>query len=256
MKRILLTFIFAAALTTPVHAQSFGDFMKSIFGNSGSKKTEETSKSADNKTSGIAAALTQSDAEKALKEALVIGAKTVGTQLSAENGYFGDKKIKIPLPGQIGKLQKNLAKVGFSGPLDDLQLRVNRAAEAAAPEAANLVVDAVRNITMEDAISLVKGGETSATDFLRLKTETKLEALLRPRLETALEDAGALKVVDDIASKYDLSQYNMDPRKDIVDHSVDKALEGLFFYLAKEEKEIRSNPVKRTSDILRKVFGG
>lgn len=255
MKRILIPLALVLSVAAPAKAQSFGDFFKNMLGKSETKKTEDTKKTSDT-TSKVVTALSQSDAEKGLKEALVIGAQAVSQQLSAKDGYFGDKQIQIPLPGQLGKLQKQLSKVGMSGSLDDLQLRVNRAAEAAAPDAANLVIDAVKNISIQDALSLVKGGDSAATDYLRLKTNEKLEGLLRPHIETALKDAGALNAVDTLSGKYNLTQFNIDPRKDIVDHSVDKALDGLFFYLAKEEKDIRDNPVERTTDILRKVFGG
>lgn len=253
MNHVVFTVALIGVFVQPAQAQNF-DFLKRIFGQTGADPATEDKQSG--KPADIAPVLTQADAETGLKEVLTMSARLVATQLSAENGYFGDDAIRIPLPGQIGNLQRNLSRIGLSGPLDDLQLRVNRAAEAAAPEAVDLVIGAVEQMTVEDAISIVRGGDTAATDYLRLKVGADLEMMLRPHLETALTDAGALKLVDDLAGKYDLEKLNIDPRKDIVDHSVAKALDGLFFYLAEEEQDIRSNPVQRTTDILRKVFGG
>lgn len=258
MKKIILTSIMAFGLAglAQAQAQSWGDIFRGVFGQK-SEKTETPKTGANSSdNSAVSAILSQTDAEAGLKQALVVGAKAVSAQLSVENGYFGDQSIQIPLPGRLGDAQKQLSRLGLSAPLDDLQLRMNRAAETAAPFAVDLVIDAVENLTIEDAISLVRGGETSATDLLRLKTYDRLELLLRPHVVDALEGSGALKMADDLTGRYSLDQYNLNPKQDLIDHSVDKALDGLFFYLAKEEKDIRNNPVDRTTELLRRVFGG
>lgn len=233
----------------PAFSQSFGDILNGIFGSQ--TETEEKSNS-----SMGASALSELDVEAGLKEALVLGAQAVGSQLSQTNGYFGDNNIQIPLPGRLAKVQSQLKRFGLSGPLDDLQLSLNRAAETAAPQAADLVVTAVQSLTVEDAFRLLEGGDTAATDLLRFKTEADLRVLARPYMESALANSGTIDAFDGLASNYGLSQYSEDLKTQLIDSAVNEGLDGLFFYLAREEQAIRKNPVKRTTDLLRRVFGG
>lgn len=256
MKRVILSAMAGLLLAVPAQAQSAGDIFRSIFGGSSKETAKEENQSSTSTGQILSGMISQSDADAGLREALIIGARAVSGQLSATDGYFGDDAIRIPLPGRLGDIQKQLSRLGMSGPLDDLQLRMNRAAEDAAPKAVDLVIDAVQSLTIDDAMSLLNGGDTAATDLLRLKTEDELTTLLRPYVETALDDAGALQLADRVISKYRLSQYNVNPREELVDHAVDEALDGLFFYLAKEEQGIRNNPVERTTDLLKRVFGG
>ncbi|MEM7663114.1 MAG: DUF4197 domain-containing protein [Pseudomonadota bacterium] len=199
--------------------------------------------------------LTTAEIDAGLREALTIGTERVSAQLGATDGFFGDNRIRIPLPGRLGDLQDQLGKVGLSGPLDDLQLRMNRAAEASMPEARKLVVSAVRSITLEDALGILNGGNTAATDFLRDRTEASLINAFRPYIDTALADSGAFQSLDSVTSRYGLSAVSNDLRGDMTDHAVGLGLEGLFYYVGEEERRIRENPIARTTDILRKVFG-
>lgn len=249
MRRVLIALSFA--LIAPVaSAQSFGDLLRGIVGPSESNTEEETS------NSSFLSEISSEEADAGLREALILGAQAVGSQLSLENGYFGDQQIQIPLPGRLGELQSSLSRFGLSGPLDDLQLRLNRAAESAAPQAADLVVGAVQSLTIDDAISLLKGGDTAATDLLRQKTEPDLLALLQPYMRNALQETGAITTAEQVAGRYGLSAVSDDLTTQLIDHAVDEGLDGLFFYLAKEEQDIRNNPVKRSTDLLRRVFGG
>ena len=116
--------------------------------------------------------------------------------------YFGDPAVRIPLPGVLGDAQKRLQPFGMAGPLDDLQLKVNRAAESAAPTARKLVIDAVKSMTFEDAMGVLRGGDTAATDFLRRKTEANLRKAFRPYFDEALKTSGALTAVDGAVAKY------------------------------------------------------
>lgn len=244
MKYLMLAVLISAALPG-AQAQSLGDLLNGVFGTS-PKYTER--KAADG--------LSNSEVQSGLKEALILGAQAVGSQLAQTDGYFGDNQIRIPLPGRLNDVQSRLSQFGLSGPLDDLQLRLNRAAETAAPEAADLVIDAVRSLTIEDAMALLNGGDTAATDLLRRKTEPDLQLLLRPHMQSALAGSGALEQLDNVSSRYGVSGVTEDLKTQLIDNAVDKGLDGLFFYLAKEEQDIRKNPVKRTTDLLRRVFGG
>lgn len=199
--------------------------------------------------------LTQAEIDAGLREALTVGTNIVASQLGRTDGYFADPQIKIPLPKTYRDLQKNLSVVGASGPLDDLELRMNRAAEAAVPEAKDLVLAAVRNITIEDALNILNGGDTAATDFLRAKTETSLRASFTPYLRDAMAESGAFVSLENAASQYGLGGVTSNLQADLTSHAVGLGLDGIFFYVAEEEKKIRENPVARTSELLRRVFG-
>ncbi len=191
-----------------------------------------------------------------LRQALEIGTTRVADQLGVENGYWSNPQIKIPLPGRLGQAQEQLAGLGLSGPLDDLQLRMNRAAEQAVPAGKTIVIDAVKSITIEDAIGLLRGGDTAATDFLRGKTEGNLRQTFTPYVESALASSGAYQTLDNVTSSTPLlAVAAVDFKSDLTTHAVQFGLDGLFSYLAVEEKKIRDNPLARTTDLLRRVFG-
>lgn len=206
-------------------------------------------------SANVPGGLSSLEIDAGLRQALEIGATNVASQLGAEDGFFGDDAIRIPLPGRLGELQDNLQKVGLSAPLDDLQLRMNRAAEAAMPDARKLMVSAVKSITLDDAVGILQGGDTAATDFLRGRTETSLRSALAPHVDTALTNSGAFQSLDGVTSRYGLTSVASNLKGDMTDHAVNLGLSGMFLYVASEEKKIRENPVARTTDLLRKVFG-
>ena len=199
--------------------------------------------------------LTQAEIDAGLREALTVGTNLVAKQLGRTNGYYGDPKVRIPLPGTYRNLQTNLAKVGASGPLDDLELRMNRAAEAAVPQAQQLILGAIREITIEDAVNILNGGDHAATDFLRAKTESRLRAAFTPYARDALSKAGAFTSMETVASQYGVGGITSRLQADLTAHAVDLGLDGIFLYVADEEQKIRENPVARTTEILRRVFG-
>ncbi len=202
-----------------------------------------------------AAGLSDAEIDAGLRQALTLGTETVAGQLGAVDGFFGDPRVQIPLPGRLADLQNNLAAVGASGPLDDLQLLMNRGAEAAMPVARDLVVDAVSSITLEDALGLLQGGETAATDFLRARTEPGLVDAFRPQIDQALGQSGAFQALDDVTGRYGLSGLTSSLRGDLAEQATSRALDGMFLYVADEERKIRENPAARTTDLLRRVFG-
>lgn len=204
---------------------------------------------------GVNAPLTSAEVGAGLKQALELGTQNVTDRLGAENGFFGDDAVRIPLPGRLGELQGELSKVGLSGPLDDLQLRMNSAASAAMPEARRLVVSAVQSMTWEDAMGILRGGNTAATDFLRSRTETSLQSAFSPFVNQALSEAGVFQALDSVGGRYGLGAVTTDVRSDLTDHAVNFGLNGLFLYVAAEEEKIREEPVARTTELLRRVFG-
>jgi hypothetical protein len=208
------------------------------------------------KLPGDSVSLSKGEVASGLKEALTVASDVAATRLSRKDGFFGDVAVRIPLPGVLGDAQKRLQPFGMSGPLDDLQLKVNRAAESAAPTAKKLVIDAVKSMTFEDAMGVLRGGDTAATDFLRKKTEGNLRKTFRPYFDEALKTSGALVAVDGMVAKYGAGLVKTDPKTWLADNATTGALNGLFYYVAREEQAIRRDPVKRTTALLQKVFGG
>ena len=205
--------------------------------------------------SGYGQTLGQEEVTAGLKEALTIGTSRAVSGLAIQDGYFSDNLIHINLPGDLRDVQENLSKIGLSGPLDQLELRINRAAEAAAPTAKNLVVEAVSSMTIEDALGILNGGDTAATKFLQARTTDQLSGLLRPYMQSALDETGAGALFNSLSQQYLPASMANQLREDFVTHAVDGALDGVFYYLAEEEKAIREDPVKRTTELLRRVFG-
>nr|WP_070960224.1 DUF4197 domain-containing protein [Hyphomonas sp. Mor2] len=221
----------------------FGQVLGDVLGEIGSGETSGSE-------------LTLQEIDAGLRQALEIGTQRVASQIGVTDGYWRDPQIQIPLPGRLGSVQTELAKLGLSGPLDDLQLRMNRAAEDAVPAGKQIVIDAVQSITIEDAVGILRGGDSAATDFLRTRTEQNLRGLFTPYVESALEGSGAYRALDSaVAGQPLLAVAAIDYKSDLTTHAVQFGLDGLFTYLAVEEKKIRDNPVARTTELLRKVFG-
>lgn len=199
--------------------------------------------------------LTQADARRGLREALGLAAMNATTRLGQPDGFWSDGRVRIPLPGVLGQTQRALSGFGMAGPLDELQESLNHAAETTMPEAAGLFSDAIRTITIADAIDIVRGPEDSATRFLRGRTETRLTSLLRPPMTRALTQSGAFVLMRSALREAGLASMTTRLRGEVIDFSTSKALDGCFFFIAEEERAIRRDPVRRTTDILRRVFG-
>ncbi|HVY85776.1 MAG TPA: DUF4197 domain-containing protein, partial [Caulobacterales bacterium] len=148
--------------------------------------------------------------------------------------------------------------LGMAGPLDDLQLRMNRGAEAAMPQAKRLFLNAIRTITIQDAVGIVSGGDDAATQYLRGRTEGDLTTALRPPMRRTLDGAGAFTALE--RATHSLRSTGLVPsgedlRVQVVNFAVSKALDGAFLYIGEEERRIRHDPVKQTTSILRQIFG-
>jgi Protein of unknown function (DUF4197) len=199
--------------------------------------------------------LTQRDASRGIKEALGLAAMNATTRLGQSNGFWNNPQVRIPLPGVLGRTQQSLRPLGLSRPLDDLQQSLNRAAETTMPEAGRLFVGAVRDISIADAVEIVRGPEDSATRYLRGRTETRLTSLLRPPMTRALTESGAFTLMRSALREVGLAGMTANLRTEVINFSTAKALDGAFLFIAEEERAIRRDPLRRTSDILRRVFG-
>jgi len=208
---------------------------------------------------GQTGALTQADAAAGIRAALDNGVGNALSVVGVLNGFLGNDLIRIPLPKVLQDVQSYLAPIGVDGVLVELQQQLNRGAEQAAPLARDIFLGAVRSLTITDAINIVRGPETAATDYLRGRTSGSLSNLFAPIMERALANTGALALVDKVDSQLSAVPFaptlGANARDDLISHGVDYGLQGVFRYIGEEEKAIRDNPAKRTSEILRRVFG-
>lgn len=204
---------------------------------------------------GNAADLSTNDITRALKEALTNGASTVVGQLGQADGFNADPIIRIPLPSSLRKARDVAKKVGLEGSFDDLETRLNRAAEAATPKAKALFVGAIRDMSVDDARGILQGPDNAATEYFRDRTGASLESEMRPLVDQALAEVGAVRAFNSLLDSYRRIPLAPEVDADLTGHVVDKGSDGIFHYLAEEEQAIRNNPLKRTSELLQRVFG-
>ena len=190
-----------------------------------------------------------------LKEALRVGTENVVGSLGRIDGFNLDSQIHIPLPSQLEQVKSVLRKVGMDSMLTDLELRLNRAAEIATPKAKQLFIGAINNMTLDDVMAIYKGPEDSATQYFKSKMSGPLAVEMKPVVDASLADAGAVKAYDGIMERYNDVPFVPKVDADLGDYVVQKGMDGIFYYLAKEEAAIRKDPAKRTTDLLRRVFG-
>lgn len=207
------------------------------------------------KTEDGAATLSLGEIAAGLREALKVGSERVVAQVGAIDGFNADPEIHIPLPDNMQRVQRSLSRIGLSSMVDDLELKLNRAAEAAAPRAKQLFWDAIAQMTMEDIQAIYKGPKDAATQYFRRTMSDPLRETMRPVVDQTLQQVGALRAYDETISRYKDIPFVPDVKADLSTHVLDRALDGLFLYLAREEAAIRDQPIKRTTDTLKKVFG-
>ena len=198
--------------------------------------------------------LTDNEIANGLKEALDIGSKNVVKQLSAPGGFNADPKIRVPLPESLQTIQKTMDKFGLGSYMDDLQLKLNEAAEVATEKAKPIFLDAIKQLTWDDVKTILNGPNDAATQYFQDKTSNALSAEMRPVVEQSLSQVGAINSYDKLISKYKALPLVPDVKADLTDHVLEKGTEGIFYYLAQEEAKIRENPAARTTDLLKKVF--
>lgn len=200
--------------------------------------------------------LSSGEIGEAFKEALRIGSAQVVQQLGADDGFNGDPQIHIPLPRTVETAKNLLAKVGMSQIADDLEEKLNRAAEAATPKAKELFLQAIEEMTFADVQQIYRGPKDSATRYFQEKMAPKLAMEMRPIVAESLSTQGAVQAFDNLVANYKKLPFVPDLKANLTDHVLAKGMDGIFYYLAKEEAAIRENPVKQTTGLLKKVFGG
>lgn len=191
-----------------------------------------------------------------LKEALSIGSKRAVDAVSKPNGYLSNELIKIAMPPQLQQAGDLMRKFGLSSYADTFEQSMNHAAEKAAPEATALILDAIKNMSIEDAQAILQGDDDAATHYFREKTTPQLTELFRPTIDDSLNQVGTTKYYNDLTDKVSaipLVGENID--MNLTDYVTDQALNGLFTMIALEEKKIREDPLARTTELLKQVFG-
>ncbi len=206
---------------------------------------------------GSGASLSQADIGLGLKDALKVATRKVVGQVGRADGYLGDAAIRIPLPGPLERIAGPMRNFGAGFLLDDLSTRMNRAADQAAPRALNIFVNAVTSMSFDDARGILTGAQDSATQYFRRTTSGALTSEFRPVVSSALSGAGALKAWQAVQGRITQNPLlgQLAGGFDLTDFTVGKALDGLFYYVASEEKAIRTNPAARSTDLIRKIFG-
>ncbi|TWF44959.1 uncharacterized protein DUF4197 [Chitinophaga polysaccharea] len=224
-----------------------------------SKKLESTTannNSNSNSSGGSLAALTESDAGSAIKEALAKGVASGIAKLNKKDGFFGSDVYKLLLPADAVKIGNTLRAIGLGSQVDKAILQINRSAEKAVGYAAPIFVNAIKQMTLTDAVNLVKGGNTSATDFFKNKTTDSLKAAFSPVIRKTLDSTSATRYYSDIVTSYNKLPTTFNKvNPDLQDYVTTMAVNALFDQIAKEEVAIRANPAARTTDLLKKVFG-
>lgn len=205
-------------------------------------------------SSSGAVSLTDSEIASGLKEALRVGSDLVVNQLGTNDGFNADPNIHIPLPNSLQKVQSTLEKVGMSDMLDDLEIRLNRAAEIATPKAKELFINAIQAMTLDDARNILAGENDAATRYFQAKMTPDLVKEFTPIVNDSLAEAGAIKSYDDAIGQYKKIPLVPDVKSDLSSYVVEKGMDGIFHYLAVEEAKIRTDPIARTTDLLKKVF--
>lgn len=199
--------------------------------------------------------ITDQEAANGLTEALVQGATHGSDLLSVVNGYLGNPQVKIPFPPEAQKIENTLRDLGLNKMCDDVINSINHAAENAAVEAKPILINSIRQMTINDAMNILFGANDAATEYLKKTTTAQLTAKFKPVIDNSLSKVGATKYWSDAVNYYNKIPLIEDMNPDLSGYVTQKALDGLFYMIEQEELKIRQDPGSRVSDIVQKVFG-
>jgi hypothetical protein len=201
------------------------------------------------------APLTATEVGEGLKEALVKGISIGADQVSQVDGYFKNPQLKIPFPPDVKKVEDKLRQIGLGNEVDKFVMTLNRGAEDAAKEAKPIFVTAIRSMTIQDAWAILRGEPDAATQYLKKTTTLQLKEKFSPVIQNSLDKVSATKYYTDLVNTYNKIPLVQKVNPDLNEYATDLAIQGLFTMIAKEEKNIRENPIARTTELLKKVFG-
>ncbi len=212
-------------------------------------------------TANMTSALSNDEISNGLKEALNLGVKKAIDMLGTENGFLNDQAVKIMMPESMQKVEKILRSAGQEKMMDEFVSSMNRAAEKAVPKVTNVFVDAISNMSLEDAQGILTGSDTAATDYFKKNTSSQLSQLIKPYVNDAMAQAQVTqyyKAMTDQVKRFDtfgLTDKYLGSASDIDNYVTDKTMQGLFTKIAAQETLIRQNPAARSTELLKSVFG-
>lgn len=241
MKRICTLIIFFVFAGLIGNAQTFNDYKKAA-----EKKIIETTANTD---------LSDEEIAIGLKEALNIGVEKGVDQLSKPDGFFKDPEIKIPFPEEVKKVESKLRTTGQGKMVDEAIESINRAAEDAVIDAKDIFIAAIKNMTLTDALGILRGEKNAATRYLEKSTRAALVEKFKPTVKVSLNKVGATRNWNLMFSTYNKIPFVTKVNPDLDDYVTNKAIDGLFIQIAKEELAIRKDPTARVTELLKKVFG-
>jgi len=212
---------------------------------------KDAKKLLNSKTKG----LSEKDAADGIREALINGTGESVKLVSVIDGYWGNPEIKIPFPAEAKEMESKLRAIGMGKKVDEFNESMNRAAEKAAVEAKQIFITAIKSLTVKDAIGIVRGQDNAATLYLKNTTSPQLIEKFQPIIKTSLDNVNATKYWGDLITIYNKIPLVRKMNPNLTEYVTQKAVDGLFVMIAKEELKIRKDPVARTSELLRKVFG-
>jgi hypothetical protein len=204
------------------------------------------------------APLSNEEVIKGLKEALSVGAKNAVSFTSKENGFLNNSLIRIPFPEEAQKVKNTAINLGLSSQVDRFEATLNKAAEKAAAEAVPVFVNAITSMSIQDGFNILRGDSTAATQFLKKATTAELTQKFAPIVQKAIDEVKLTSYWEPLTKAYNQSTLltgNQPVNTDLNAYVTEKALSGLFFYVADEEKKIRKDPAARVTDLLKRVFG-
>jgi Protein of unknown function (DUF4197) len=242
IKKVVLVMAIAAAVVVDAQAQTLRDYVNDAKGVVGQNKKGKTG-------------LSQSEITDGLKQALQIGAKNATGKVSAINGFFGNALIKVLMPPEAKKVENTLRELGLGSQVDDAILSMNRAAEDASGKALQIFINAITSMSIQDGLAILNGTNDAATKYLKSKTTAQLTAQFKPVIQESLDKVNATKywsIVFTTYNKLPTTFTKINP--DLVAYVTERALNGVFVYIADEEAKIRQNPAARVTDLLKKVF--
>jgi len=199
--------------------------------------------------------LTEKDAADGIKEALINGTGNSVNLVSVLNGYWGNPEIRIPFPKEAQEMESKLRSIGMGKKVDEFNESMNRAAEKAATEAKPIFVAAIKGMTVKDAVNIVKGENNAATMYLKNTTSPELVTKFQPIIKTSLDNVNATRYWNDLVTIYNRIPLVRKMNPNLSEYVTQKGIDGLFIMIAKEELKIRKDPLARTSELLKKVFG-
>jgi len=208
-----------------------------------------------NKALGGDKPLTTAEVSEGLKEALIKGISNGSDLASQLDGYFKNPEIKIPFPPDVKKVEDRLRQLGLGGEVDKFVMTLNRGAEDAAKEAKPIFIAAIKQMTIDDAWAILRGEPDAATQFLKRTTSAQLKEKFSPVIQASLNKVNATKYYSELVTRYNSIPLVQKVNPDLNDYATDLAMQGLFTMIAKEEKSIRQDPVARTTELLKRVFG-